>query len=309
MRSTTFAFTALASLAAASAESIFFTAKSDDNSINAPISSIHEGAGINYFLVAQGGSGEVFDLTNGVATTKQGPFTANVGVSGPYFAAGPAISPETLTFKGDVLDTNNFWACKNTGDPYSYSANSYIVAVTDKGNNTAPFASCSAVKILKSSSGSASSSSAAAASSVASTAVSSAAPVSSAASVSSSAGWSNVSVITTDITVTGYTTYCPESTVVTVTTCSAQKCAPSVITVTQATTITVTGECVVPTTLTSAAPVSTTSKAPQASSTLVTKASSSAAPSSTASVSSFHAGAGKAAVGVAGLAGVVAMLI
>lgn len=64
--------------------------------------------------------------------------------------------------------------------------------------------------------------------------------------------YSNETIVTVDVTVTGYTTYCPESTTITVTTCSDHKCAPKEITVTKATTITVTEECVVPTTVTTA---------------------------------------------------------
>ncbi|KAM9903371.1 hypothetical protein OXX69_007955, partial [Metschnikowia pulcherrima] len=62
-------------------------------------------------------------------------------------------------------------------------------------------------------------------------------------------GWSNATVITSGVTVTGYTTYCPVPTVVTVTTCSDHKCAPETITASEATTITITGEVLVPTTI------------------------------------------------------------
>lgn len=108
---------------------------------------------------------------------------------------------------------------------------------------------------------------------------------------SSFAAFSNDTVITTDITVTDYTTYCPASTVITITKCDAE-CYPTAITVTEATTLTVTGECVVPTTYTSAAP------------------SSEAAPSTVAAVSSFEGAGNKAVVGaMAGVAAVAAALI
>ena len=55
----------------------------------------------------------------------------------------------------------------------------------------------------------------------------------------SAAPGSNETVVTTDITVTGYTTYCPESTVITITKCS-DVCEPSAVTVTEATTLTFT---------------------------------------------------------------------
>ncbi|CAI5757801.1 unnamed protein product [Candida verbasci] len=65
------------------------------------------------------------------------------------------------------------------------------------------------------------------------------------------AAFQNATTITTEITVTGYTTYCPEPTTLTLTVCDESKlCAPSQIVVTEAQTVTVTEECVVPTSYT-----------------------------------------------------------
>lgn len=101
---------------------------------------------------------------------------------------------------------------------------------------------------------------------------------------------SNSTVVTTDITVTDYTTYCPESTTVTITKCD-DTCHETEITVTEATTLTVTGECIVPTT------------SPAAESSV-------AAESTTAAVSSFEGGANKVAVGAfAGVAAAAVALI
>ena len=68
------------------------------------------------------------------------------------------------------------------------------------------------------------------------------------------------SVITTQVTVTDYTTYCPYPTTITVTTCENHKCGETVIPVETATTITVTGEVLCPTT-TTAGPTTTTTEA------------------------------------------------
>lgn len=141
----------------------------------------------------------------------------------------------------------------------------------------------------------------------------------------SSAPAGNGTVVTTDITVTDYTTYCPASTVVTITKCD-QECYPTAITVTEATTLTVTGECVVPTTYTSTpaepAPETPTPETPApetpapaeestvAGPSTVAEQSTVAAESTAVPVSSFEAGANKAAVGAfAGLAAVAAALI
>ncbi|KAJ8143775.1 hypothetical protein OY671_003101 [Metschnikowia pulcherrima] len=235
MRPNTFVLSALASLVAAAAVSVTFFAVSSDKYISGPISSVHEGAGTNYFIITKGGSGEKFDLKNGVATTKQGPFLSYVGISGSYLAAGPAVSPSTFRFQGDKIDNYDFWACKNTYDPYLYSSKNHIIVVGKKGNNTAPFRDCKLVKIVK---------------------VTTGGPTPS--PVIPSPGRQNTTVNTTDITVTDYTTYCPAHTTVTITTCTNHRCAPTTITVTAATTITIKGECLVPTTVTHNVPVTKT---------------------------------------------------
>ncbi|KAM9900042.1 hypothetical protein OXX79_005364, partial [Metschnikowia pulcherrima] len=184
------------------------------------------------FIITKGGSGEKFDLKNGVATTKQGPFLSYVGISGSYLAAGPAVSPSTFRFQGDKIDNYDFWACKNTYDPYLYSSKNHIIVVGKKGNNTAPVRDCKLVKIVKVTTGGPT-------------------PF----PVIPSPGRQNTTVNTTDITVTDYTTYCPAHTTVTITTCSNHRCAPKTITVTAATTLTIKGECLVPTTVTRTVPV------------------------------------------------------
>lgn len=138
----------------------------------------------------------------------------------------------------------------------------------------------------------------------------------SALSASAMAAYSNATVVTTDITVTGYTTYCPESTVVTVTTCDAHACAPSTITVSQATTLTVTAPCVVPTTYTTEYKTITKSKASSVAPVSSVAPASSAAPvssahnSTTAAVSSFKGTGAKNAAGlVAGAAAIAAALL
>lgn len=125
----------------------------------------------------------------------------------------------------------------------------------------------------------------------------------------------NGTVVTTDVTVTGYTTYCPESTIVTITKCD-EECYPTAITVTEATTLTVTGECVVPTTWTSHASAEPETEAPAPEETTVAGESTPADQSTVAGVSteaevsSFEGAANKAAVGAfAGLAAVAAALV
>ncbi|EMG48108.1 PGA13 GPI-anchored protein 13 [Candida maltosa Xu316] len=63
------------------------------------------------------------------------------------------------------------------------------------------------------------------------------------------------SVFTTDITLTGYTTYCPESTTLILTTCQNDECAPHTISATPGETISVTNPVVQPSTHTTEVPV------------------------------------------------------
>lgn len=125
------------------------------------------------------------------------------------------------------------------------------------------------------------------------------------------AAYTNDTVITTDITVTDYVTYCPESTVITITKCE-EVCSPTVITVTEATTLTVTGECLVPTTYTTKEEPAETTPVPAPStvagpSTVIEE--STVAAESTAVISSFEGAANKVAVGaLAGVAAIAALI-
>lgn len=71
----------------------------------------------------------------------------------------------------------------------------------------------------------------------------------SAVAATAMAGYSNVTVITTDVTVTDYVTYCPEETTITITKCTQDKCQAEETKVPQGT-VTIYGECVIPTVIT-----------------------------------------------------------
>ncbi|EEQ43885.1 conserved hypothetical protein [Candida albicans WO-1] len=80
------------------------------------------------------------------------------------------------------------------------------------------------------------------------------------ASASASASSEEGSVVTTQVTVTDFTTYCPYPTTLTITKCENNKCHPTTIPVETATTVTVTGEVICPTT-TSTSPKESSSEA------------------------------------------------
>ena len=132
------------------------------------------------------------------------------------------------------------------------------------------------------------------------------------------AAYSNDTVITTDVTVTDYTTYCPSPTEVVIKTCTLEKCAPVTITVSEAQTLTVTGECVIPTTYTTEWATTTSTvecheceeKSTVAPVSTAAPETTSAAQSTVAAVSSFEAGAVKNVAGaLAGVAAVAVALI
>lgn len=269
-------FTTIASLAALSATALadfLLYAANEDRSVSGSLYSKHEGAGLNYVFLTSGtgdsfsqdGDHVVSDIANG------GPYPYNLGYEGEYLAVGPSVTPETFTFNsGRTLQTGKqFWACKNLGDPYSYSNSEYTIVFGDN----APNDSCVKVSIYKSESSSSSSS----------------------AAPSSSVAWN--STVTDHQTVTDYTTYCPELTTFTVTVCD-HVCKPKTVTVSEATTLTI-SSCLVPTTTAAPAPA----PAP------TTTKSTVAAESTAASVTTFANGGSRLAAGAfAGIAG-LALLV
>lgn len=280
MRSSTFALPVLSLLASAKAFSLI--TESDNAALdNQKISGLHEGAGINYAFLSGLASDFAYNTTDKILTQTGSvyPYPFSISSQGTVVFGEDG---EPVEFDHDVLkyngSSNGFYACKNTGDIYDYSASQY--AVVYFANEKPTFTDCVAIKIKKTEGAS-----------------SSAAPSSAAPSTS---GYHNTTTKYT--TVTDYTTYCPESTTITVTTCADHKCGPKAITVTKPGTITITESCVVPVSSTkapSSAPAATTTKAP------APAKSSTAAPSSKHPVSTYEGNAGKNIAG--GLAGAVAI--
>lgn len=287
-------FSTLAFAGLALAESQIHLKVQDDSAANGLyLSSIHEGAGINYFLLGANGENLLFNGT-AIRGEEVYEYPFNLGVIFNYLALGPSVSPLTVSFNGDVLNplSGSYWACKNTLDPYGYTKSQYIIALGE----TKPFDECFEVTIVKEDAG----------------AVSLAAPLTlapvtattPAAAVSVSAHQWNTT--TQYITTTDYVTYCPFPTTVTITTCSENRCAPHTVTVTEAKTLTVTGPCLVP--VGPSTPVSQTTPAPKVSS-FTTVHSSVAAESHAPSIQETNGGA-KAAAGIgAALVGALAVLL
>lgn len=291
----TFAASALAFSAVVAADTVVLEVRQNGNAVG-QLSDKHEGAGINYFFNSQsGGRSYQFDPSTKKLTVPMGQYDGNFGAMGKFAAIGPAVTPVALTLDGDKITNYNFFLCNDVNDPYNYSKTQQILAVNDAGNSTAPFPNCQAVQLYKKAASSSSSSSA------------------SSAPITSTSTTTTGSVIWANTTITSYTTYCPESTVITITSCKDNACTAQPITVTTATTITCTA-CVVPpllTTVTTQPTVAPTTPAPSsvAPTTLTSTTSApSTSPSSAPSVT-VTAGAAKNAMGLAGAVGLAALLL
>ncbi|CAH2353141.1 cell wall protein Pga30p [[Candida] railenensis] len=97
----------------------------DDSIAGKALSSIHEGAGINYFLL--GTSPEV--LTYDDSTQFLGGEVGYVSTYDDFLLEG-VLGAGNITFDGEHLvvnDIKDFYAAKNVNDPYQYSTQSYIV--------------------------------------------------------------------------------------------------------------------------------------------------------------------------------------
>ncbi|KAG0676129.1 hypothetical protein C6P40_001439 [Pichia californica] len=124
--------TIAASAAIASAEDVYLTVKSDDSSINGNVLGFpHEGAGLNYFFLGTG-SATAFtydESAKEISYPFAGSYTQFFTVFDNFVAFSVASANTEITFEDNVLalngSTSNFYACKDTNDPYSYSTRSY----------------------------------------------------------------------------------------------------------------------------------------------------------------------------------------
>lgn len=273
MKFTLAILTTLATVLAADYDLHLSSDNSDLN--NQGLEGMHEGAGISYIAVRGSPLRVSWDRYNRTFTShNQGDLTTTLSVNEGNFLQDSVTQPgqfELINYNVVYDGSDTFYACKNVNDPYNYSKDTYLIL---QSNSTGD---CEPVKIVAEAVEDVSSSSAPSSSAPSSWSSS----ASGWSSLSSSAApWSNTT--TTDVTVTDYTTYCPNPTTITITTCTQDRCAPHPITVTGPTTVTVTGECVVP---------STPAPAPQETTPATTVAGESTAPTPT--VTSAENGVGK----------------
>ncbi|KAK7205267.1 hypothetical protein BZA70DRAFT_277742 [Myxozyma melibiosi] len=123
----------LAASAAATVANVTLEVVSSDSTIDGQfLSSIHEGAGINYVFL--GPSGETYSYDSSANTFGGVSFAGltsyfqvndedlvTVSILGGY-TDFDIVDGNTLAVNGS---SSGFYACKNTGDPYSYSTSEY----------------------------------------------------------------------------------------------------------------------------------------------------------------------------------------
>ena len=126
--------TVVVSAACAAAEDITLTVLSDNSEVKGmAVSNTHEGAGLNYLFIG-GTDGPTYTYDADKKAISQ-PFTGSyvqyLTAMEHFMAMSVSTSVDVYTFDGNLLalngSTKNFYACKNTGDPYEYSASSYEV--------------------------------------------------------------------------------------------------------------------------------------------------------------------------------------
>lgn len=130
-------FKAVALLSAVNcALGVSLVAVSDNDELNNKgLSSIHEGAGINYFFLGENGEDFTYDADKNELSTKLGTLPTTVGVEGSILING-VLGPAEIKEEDGKVTVNGikqFYGCKNANDPYRYSQSSYMVT-TDKSS-------------------------------------------------------------------------------------------------------------------------------------------------------------------------------
>ncbi|CCH40889.1 putative membrane protein [Wickerhamomyces ciferrii] len=129
--------------AAAIQSSIRFNIESENQEVNNKgLSSIHEGAAINYFFAGEGSESFDFDYKTGVISKKveiadnqsyEEFFTIQEGGSGFHtLQTSPSYDNTKWAVENGYLTGNGsdtFFAVKGTNDPYNYSKESFQIGV------------------------------------------------------------------------------------------------------------------------------------------------------------------------------------
>ncbi|KAK6453768.1 uncharacterized protein RJT20DRAFT_131193 [Scheffersomyces xylosifermentans] len=235
----------LSSQALAALQNVTLWVESDNSTINGNgLSSLHEGAGINYVFLGQNAQTLIHDdVNNWLYFIPVEPLRQYFAVENNIAQVTVAFTDNTVTFENGYLSyggsTEGFYALLNINDPYNYSKTQKALVHYPDG---APEGAIP-LKIRVQTEGEpvpGSTSSTEASSSAAPTTLSTTEVPTTLTSVIPTLGYPN-STVTKDITYTEWVTTCPEATTITITTCTKAACQPATVTFTGPTTATFTG--------------------------------------------------------------------
>lgn len=213
------------------ADSVVFSVRKADGSPQGYLTTVLTGVQDKSFFGVSPKS-QHFTLENGVISAERNGKVSKMGLEGTLLALGPDVKPLNATFRGSTLASNNFWLC--TGSTVAHVLHKErVVYTSNRGDDNKPFELCEKIHLDKYNVGSHSTTTR---ETVVDTDCSTSTPVS----------WSN-GTVTAPVTYTSYTTYCPEPTVITITSCDVHLCGPKTLTVTSASTVTC-ALCLVPAT-------------------------------------------------------------
>lgn len=137
MKFSTICVAALAALTQASPvkntiKDVKLTVESDNKEINGKgLSSLHEGAGLNYFFLGEGSQDLKYDSSSQkLYFDISDEITYSFSVYSDFAIIG-VLEPYKVEFNDNYLKVNGttegFFACKNVNDPYQYSKDSYAL--------------------------------------------------------------------------------------------------------------------------------------------------------------------------------------
>lgn len=133
---TTAAFATLAAAVANAAVTLTVTDSTNDSLNGMGLSSIHEGAGINYFLL--GTNAEDLEYVDGKLQAQLGNFPYFFNADQNIVQLSVVASPTVKITDGKIDLGSQVYACKNINDPYNYSKSSYAVVVGEMGTDCYP---------------------------------------------------------------------------------------------------------------------------------------------------------------------------
>lgn len=134
----------------ASAQNFTFRVTDLNNKSIGNLTSLHSGAGFNYFFVNYPDpTPEMYylDSENVAQLEVEAPYPYLVGTLGNFLAVGPSISPMELSIVDGQVMNHEFTACFDVSDPYNYSKK-YRAIVFNQGEVVSNESDCIPVRLF-----------------------------------------------------------------------------------------------------------------------------------------------------------------